>query len=79
MVQAPMGDNAYLCLFPSGAILFWVDEKAYEASNQAGCMAKNQRADVKNPNNPSHKAAADNRANQLNPNNIATKSGKGKK
>jgi len=42
-------------------------------------MAKNQRADVKNPNNPSHKAAVDNRANQLNPNNTATKSGKGKK
>lgn len=42
-------------------------------------MAKNQRADVKNPNNPSHKAAVDNRANQLNPNNTTTKSSKGKK
>ena len=42
-------------------------------------MAKNQRADVKNPNNPSHKAATDNRANQLNPNNTATKSGRSKK
>ncbi|WP_214020238.1 hypothetical protein [Methanoculleus sp.] len=42
-------------------------------------MAKNQRADVKNPNNPAYKAAMDNRANQLNPNNAATKSGRGKK
>ncbi|MDD4254214.1 MAG: hypothetical protein PHP59_02430 [Methanofollis sp.] len=42
-------------------------------------MAKNQRADAKNPNNPAQKAAADNKANQLNPNNKATKSGKGKK
>ena len=31
----------------------------------------NQRADVHNPNNAAHKAAADNRANQLNPNNPA--------
>ena len=31
----------------------------------------NQRADVHNPNNSAHKAAADNRANQLNPNNPA--------
>ena len=30
-------------------------------------MAKNQRADVKNSNNPSHKAAADNRANRNQP------------
>jgi len=38
-------------------------------------MAKssNQRADVKNPNNPAHKAAADNRSNQMNPNNAASK------
>ncbi|MDD3622959.1 MAG: hypothetical protein PHQ81_11210 [Methanofollis sp.] len=42
-------------------------------------MVKNQRADVKNPNNSSHKAAMDNRANQLNPNNKSTKSGGGKK
>jgi len=42
-------------------------------------MAKNQRADAKNPNNSSHKAAVDNRANQLNPNNTATKSGRAKK
>jgi len=69
-----------VCACPHrGTILFWVDEKAYEESKQAGCMAKNQRADVKNPNNPSHKAAADNRANQLNPNNTATKSGRSKK
>ncbi|CCJ36014.1 hypothetical protein BN140_1091 [Methanoculleus bourgensis MS2] len=42
-------------------------------------MAKNQRADVKNPNTPSHKAAVDNRANQLNPNNRAMKSGREEK
>ncbi len=44
-------------------------------------MAKNQRADVKNPPNnpPSHKAAADNRANQLNPDNTVMKSGRSKK
>ena len=41
----------------------------------------NQRANVKNPNNPSHKAASDNRSNQLNPNSQAyrsTRSGKNK-
>ncbi len=42
-------------------------------------MAKNQRADVKNPNNPACKVAMDNRANQLNPNNTVTKSGRGQK
>ena len=31
----------------------------------------NQRANVKNPNNPGHKAAANNRSNQTNPNNPA--------
>lgn len=31
----------------------------------------NQRSDVKNPNNPAHKAAAENRSSQLNPNNPA--------
>ena len=31
----------------------------------------NPRADVNNPNNPAHKAAANNRANQRNPNNPA--------
>lgn len=31
-------------------------------------MAKNQRADVKNPNNPDYKADRDNRSNQMNPN-----------
>jgi hypothetical protein len=36
-------------------------------------IAKNQKADVKNPNNPDKKAATDNRANQKNPNNKATK------
>jgi len=29
----------------------------------------NQRANVKNPNNPRHKAATNNRNNQMNPNN----------
>jgi hypothetical protein len=63
----------------SAIVRFRIDKKAYEESKQAGCMAKNQRADVKNPNNASHKAAVDNRANQLNPNNTATKSGRCKK
>jgi hypothetical protein len=39
-------------------------------------MAKNQRTDAKNPNNPSKKAAVDNRATQINPNNKANKPGK---
>lgn len=34
----------------------------------------NQRADVKNPNNPAYKAAHDNTSNQFNPNHSATKS-----
>lgn len=34
-----------------------------------------QRANVKNPNNPAHKANRDNRANQLNPNHRPTKGG----
>ena len=63
----------------SATVRFWIDKKAYEESKQAGCMAKNQRADVKNPNNASYKAAVDNRANQLNPNNTVTKSGRCKK
>lgn len=33
----------------------------------------NQRSNVKNPNNPAHKAANDNRSNQLNPNNARIK------
>jgi hypothetical protein len=36
-----------------------------------------QRSNVKNPNNPSHKAARDNRANQLNPQHPAYKSSRG--
>lgn len=36
-----------------------------------------QRSNVKNPNNPAHKASKDNRANQLNPNHVPTK-GSGK-
>lgn len=42
-------------------------------------MASNQRADVKNPNNASYKAAADNRSNQMNPNHAPSKSGGNKK
>lgn len=34
----------------------------------------NQKADVKNPNNPAYKAAQDNTSNQLNPNHLASKS-----
>lgn len=34
-----------------------------------------QRSNVKNPNNPAHKAARDNRANQKNPNHAPTKGG----
>lgn len=37
----------------------------------------NPRANVKNPNNPSFKAARDNRSNQLNPNNPAHRSSRG--
>jgi len=36
-----------------------------------GHSSGNQRANVKNPNNPAHKAAAKNRSNQMNPNNPA--------
>ena len=35
--------------------------------------SNDQRSDVKNPNNPSHKEDQDNRADQLNPNNEDTK------
>lgn len=42
-------------------------------------MSGNQRADVKNHNNPSHKAAADNRSNQMNPTHAPSKSGGNKK
>lgn len=38
-----------------------------------------QRSNVKNPNNPTHKTARDNRANQLNPNHKPTKGGSGSK
>jgi len=40
-----------------------------EKSGDKGRSSNDQRADVKNPNNPDYKANADNRANQLNPNN----------
>ncbi len=39
--------------------------KSKSGKNASG----SQRANVKNPNNRSHKAALDNRSNQLNPNN----------
>jgi hypothetical protein len=42
-------------------------------------MTSNQRADVKNSNNSSYKAAADNRSNQMNPNHAPSKSGGSKK
>jgi len=42
-------------------------------------MPSNQRADSKNSNNPSHKAAVDNRSNQINPNHAPSKSGGKKK
>ncbi|MCP1716230.1 hypothetical protein J2T58_002106 [Methanocalculus alkaliphilus] len=59
--------------------IIFIYRKAYYEAKRAFCMAKNQRADAKNPNNPSEKSAGDNRANQINPNNSATKSGKRKK
>jgi hypothetical protein len=34
---------------------------------------KNQRANIKNPNNPAYISAVDNRSNQKNPNNPTTK------
>jgi hypothetical protein len=37
----------------------------------------NQRANVKNPNNPAHGAATNNRSNQMNPNNPAHRSSRG--
>jgi hypothetical protein len=42
-------------------------------------MPANNRACVKNQNNPAFKTSADNRANQKNPNHAASKSPKGKK
>jgi hypothetical protein len=42
-------------------------------------MTNNQRADAKNPNNASQKAAADNRLNQMNPNHAPSKSSGNKK
>lgn len=42
-------------------------------------MPPNNRANVKNQNNPAFKAALNNRANQLNPNHAPTKSGPKKK
>ena len=40
-----------------------------------GKLSGNPRADVKNPNNPAHKAAADNRSNQINPKHPTTSKG----
>jgi len=42
-------------------------------------MPPNNRANVKNQNNPAFKAAQDNRANQLNPTHAPSKSGAKKK
>lgn len=42
-------------------------------------MTSNQRADVKNSNNPAQKASVDNRSNQLNPNHAPSKSSGNKK
>jgi hypothetical protein len=42
-------------------------------------MSTNDRADVKNANNPKSKAAADNKSNQKNPAHSAGNSSKGKK
>lgn len=36
-----------------------------------GKVRGTQRANMKNPNNPGHKAAINNRSNQMNPNNPA--------
>ncbi len=48
--------------------LYNVNLKLYPMSKKS-----NQRADVKNPNNPAFKAAQDNRANQLNPEHLINK------
>lgn len=42
-----------------------------------GPTPNDQRSDVKNPNNPAHRAATDTRANQLNPNHAPTKGNAG--
>ena len=49
------------------------------ASRLRSRVRGNPRADVKNPNNPAHRAAATNRANQFNPNHRANRSSKGKR
>jgi len=38
-----------------------------------GQAPNDQGSDVKNPNNPAHKNAADNRSDQMNPNNPASR------
>ena len=43
----------------------------------AGPSPNDQRSNVKNPNNPGHRAAANNRSNQMNPNNPAFGSSRG--
>jgi hypothetical protein len=42
------------------------------AEKKSPPSSNDQRANVKNPNNPAHKASQDNRANQLNPNHKPT-------
>ena len=43
-------------------------------SGSSSVNRNNQRANVRNPNSPTHKAAKDNRSTQLNPNSSAYRS-----
>jgi hypothetical protein len=43
-----------------------------------GPSANDNRSNARNPNNPSHRAAAGNRSNQMNPNNPAHRSSRGR-
>lgn len=63
-------------LVSSRLIEILLRERFYPNKQKLGSMTKNQRGDVKNPNNPSNKSAVDNRSNQLNPNNRTTKQGR---
>jgi hypothetical protein len=55
------------------------DRKDQTMTNTKKPSANDQRADVKNPNNPAHKAARDNRANQLNPQHVPSKAAPSKR
>ncbi len=44
---------------------------------QSRVVSPNNRANIKNPNNPAFRAAASNRSNQMNPNNPAHRSSRG--